>query len=49
MKIFITIIDPDYLKFLDDLKKPIQNLPSAEEQLDKRLAEQKELSGYYLF
>jgi hypothetical protein len=38
-------IDPDYLRFVEDLKKPIQTLPSAEEQLDARLAQQKEQQG----
>lgn len=32
--------DPEYLKFLEELESPQVNLPSAEEQLDKRLAQQ---------
>ena len=35
----VTSSDADYLKFLEELKKPTTPLPSAEEQLDKRLAE----------
>eukprot|EP00027_Filamoeba_sp_ATCC50430_P004576 CAMPEP_0168557040 /NCGR_PEP_ID=MMETSP0413-20121227/9206_1 /TAXON_ID=136452 /ORGANISM="Filamoeba nolandi, Strain NC-AS-23-1" /LENGTH=423 /DNA_ID=CAMNT_0008588031 /DNA_START=49 /DNA_END=1320 /DNA_ORIENTATION=- len=31
--------DAEYQKFLEELKKPVVQLPSAEEQLDKRLAE----------
>lgn len=34
--------DSDYLKFVETLNEPIKLLPSAEEQLDKRLAEEKE-------
>jgi len=37
--------DPDYIQFVESLKEPIKSLPSAEEQLDKRLAEQKELEA----
>eukprot|EP01119_Soliformovum_irregulare_P001678 TRINITY_DN1141_c0_g1_i1.p1 TRINITY_DN1141_c0_g1~~TRINITY_DN1141_c0_g1_i1.p1 ORF type:complete len:323 (-),score=94.19 TRINITY_DN1141_c0_g1_i1:263-1231(-) len=31
--------DEDFLKFLEELKTPVVQLPSAEEQLDKRLAD----------
>jgi len=34
--------DPDYLVFLGSLKQEVNSLPSAEVQLDKRLAEEKE-------
>jgi len=37
--------DPDYLKFIESLNETVKPLPSAEEQLDKRLAEQKELEA----
>ena len=38
--LFLFLKDADYLAFLEELKKPVQPLPSAEEQLDKRLKEQ---------
>jgi len=34
--------DVDYLKFVETINEPVKFLPSAEEQLDKRLAEEKE-------
>jgi len=34
--------DPEFVEFMQKLKEPIPQLPSAEEQLDKRLAEEKE-------
>jgi len=33
--------DPDYLQFVEKLKEPVVLLPSAEEQLDKRIAQEK--------
>jgi hypothetical protein len=36
----VHLLDADYQKFLEVLKQPQAMLPSAEEQLDKRLAEQ---------
>lgn len=32
-------IDPEYLEFLEVIAKPIENLPSAEIQLERREAE----------
>lgn len=32
-------LDPEYLEFLELLAKPVENLPSAEIQLEKREAE----------
>jgi hypothetical protein len=32
-------LDPEYLQFLEQLAKPVENLPSAEIQLEKRDAE----------
>jgi len=37
--------DTDFLQFQEDLKKPIVYVPSAEEQLDKKLAEERELAA----
>ncbi|PNY01824.1 regulator of nonsense transcripts UPF3-like protein, partial [Trifolium pratense] len=34
-----TKVDPEYLEFLQQLSKPVENLPSAEIQLEKREAE----------
>lgn len=35
--------DPDYLQFLQQIAKPVENLPSAEIQLDKREALRKDI------
>lgn len=32
-------LDPEYLEFLEYLAKPVENLPSAEIQLERREAE----------
>lgn len=40
--------DPDYLKFLEKLKEQPAMLPSAEVQLDRRLAEEKEKIGLHI-
>jgi hypothetical protein len=32
-------LDPEYLQFLEQLAKPVENLPSAEIQLEKRDAQ----------
>eukprot|EP01114_Cavostelium_apophysatum_P022798 TRINITY_DN8373_c0_g1_i1.p1 TRINITY_DN8373_c0_g1~~TRINITY_DN8373_c0_g1_i1.p1 ORF type:complete len:421 (-),score=86.97 TRINITY_DN8373_c0_g1_i1:40-1302(-) len=37
--------DPDYLQFLEELKKPTQTIPSAEEQLDRRLEREREIAA----
>lgn len=33
------IVDPEYLEFLEFIAKPVENLPSAEIQLERRDAE----------
>jgi regulator of nonsense transcripts 3 len=38
--------DPDYLEFLKIIAKPVENLPSAEIQLERKEAEQ---AGVLLF
>lgn len=38
----MTKLDPDYLEFLKLIAKPVENLPSAEIQLERKEAE---LSG----
>lgn len=35
--------DPEYLQFLQQIAKPVENLPSAEIQLDKREAQRKDI------
>ena len=35
-------VDPDYLAFLESLNQPQVSLPSAEEQLNQRLAAEKD-------
>lgn len=47
-RILTIVLDPDYLKFLEVLKQEVVTLPSAEVQLDKRLAEEKEKNGTQL-
>jgi len=37
--------DSDYIHFLEELKKPVPSLPSAEEQLDKRLEKEREMAA----
>lgn len=32
-------VDPEYIEFLEFLAKPVENLPSAEVQLERREAE----------
>lgn len=32
-------LDPEYLEFLEFISKPVENLPSAEIQLERREAE----------
>lgn len=34
-------LDPEYLEFLDRLAKPVENLPSAEIQLERKEAEER--------
>lgn len=35
----VGIVDPEYLEFLEFIAKPVENLPSAEIQLERRDAE----------
>lgn len=36
---FVGLVDPEYLEFLEFIAKPVENLPSAEIQLERREAE----------
>lgn len=42
LSLMLKKIDPDYLEFLKLIAKPVENLPSAEIQLERKEAE---LSG----
>lgn len=37
--IFDKCVDPEYLEFLEFIAKPVENLPSAEIQLERKEAE----------
>lgn len=41
-------VDPEYLEFLEFLAKPIENLPSAEIQLERKEAERAGQSFKYM-
>lgn len=39
VKFIDALVDPEYLEFLEFIAKPIENLPSAEIQLERKEAE----------
>jgi hypothetical protein len=45
---FVLFTDPDFLKFVEQLQAPKEARQSAEQQLEKRLAEERDLIGSFL-
>lgn len=41
-------LDPEYVEFLEQIAKPIENLPSAEIQLERKEAERAGQLFYFL-